>query len=236
MGHIFIVIYDILTAIKIKITLFWDVTRCSSVDVYQSFEVTSCNQLVVIKFRPVSGKWLMRIQYFIFLYLVVSRGSSVDITTGYWLDGLDSIPERDRFFSSQRSNRLWVPASLLSDRCRGLSPRGVKLPKRETGYSPALVSRSRMVELYLHSPVRLHGIVLNWLSKGKLCLTLCLIGRQRRWLLMRLSPKSDLLHVWCLTDESLIKVSSENIVFKKQNFKKEDLLSDVSKLSCLVLS
>jgi hypothetical protein len=29
-----------------------------------------------------------------------------------------------------------------------------------------LVPKPKMVELYLHSPVRLHGIVLNQLSKG----------------------------------------------------------------------
>jgi hypothetical protein len=39
--------------------------------------------------------------------------------------------------------------------------RGVKLTTRTH-----LVPTSRKVELYLHSPIRLHGVVLNYLSKG----------------------------------------------------------------------
>jgi hypothetical protein len=75
----------------------------------------------------------MRVQYFIILCLILSRGTSVDIAMGYGLDGLGSIPDRDRFFlfsiafrpflgSTQPSNR-WVP--------------GVKLPRREADHSPA---------------------------------------------------------------------------------------------------
>jgi hypothetical protein len=65
-----------------------------------------------------------------------------------------------------RPYQLWVPASLLSNGYwglfnRGLSGRGVNLTTHLH-----LVPRSRMVELYLHSPVCLHGIVLDWLSTG----------------------------------------------------------------------
>jgi hypothetical protein len=45
-----------------------------------------------------------------------------------------------------------------------LSP-GVKRPGRESDH-PHLVPRSRMMALYLHSPLRLHGVVLNQLNKG----------------------------------------------------------------------
>jgi hypothetical protein len=53
-GHIFIVIYEILRAVNIKITFFWDVTQCSSVDVDQGFGMTSYNKLAVIRCRPLS--------------------------------------------------------------------------------------------------------------------------------------------------------------------------------------
>jgi hypothetical protein len=37
----------------------------------------------------------------------------------------------------------------------------VKRPEREADHSPHLVPMSRMVELYHHSPIGLHGMVLN---------------------------------------------------------------------------
>jgi hypothetical protein len=40
-----------------------------------------------------------------------------------------------------------------------LSP-GVKRPGREAEHPPSLVLRSRMVELYIHSAIFLHGLVL----------------------------------------------------------------------------
>jgi hypothetical protein len=48
-----------------------------------------------------------------------------------------------RFFSPQRPDRLYGPPSLLSSMCHHL------------------VLRSRMVELYLHSPICLHGTMIN---------------------------------------------------------------------------
>jgi hypothetical protein len=38
---------------------------------------------------------------------------------------------------------------------------GGKRPRREAEHSPPLVLRSRMVELYLHSPIYLHVVVLR---------------------------------------------------------------------------
>jgi hypothetical protein len=75
--------------------------------------------------------------------------SSVGTATG-WPAGL-------RFFSSpQRPYRLCDPPSLLSSGHRGLFPLGLKLTTHLH-----LVPRSRMVELYLHSLICFHGIVLN---------------------------------------------------------------------------
>jgi hypothetical protein len=57
----------------------------------------------------------------------------------------------------------WVPGSL---------PRG-----HRADYSH-LVSRARMVDLYLHGPTRLHGVVLNQLCRRKLftCTVACSMG------------------------------------------------------------
>jgi hypothetical protein len=89
--------------------------------------------------------------------------SAVGITTDYGLGGCGSIPDKDKrfFFTPQRPDRLWGPPSLLSNGYCGLfhwgqSGRGVKLTTNSH-----LVQRSRMVELYLHFPTRLHGVVIN---------------------------------------------------------------------------
>jgi hypothetical protein len=73
----------------------------------------------------------------------------------------DSIPGRGKRFSSipKSPERLWGPHSLLFNEYRRLFPgengRGVKLTTHLH-----IMPRSRVVELYLHSPC-LHGIVLN---------------------------------------------------------------------------
>jgi hypothetical protein len=93
----------------------------------------------------------------------VSYLSSVSIATGYGLVGRGSIPGRGKRLVStpQRPDRLWGPPSLLYNVYLGpfqggLSGRGMKLTTHLR-----LTPRSRMVELYFHSPTRLHGVVLN---------------------------------------------------------------------------
>jgi hypothetical protein len=104
-----------------------------------------------------------------------SQDSSVSIGMGYGLDGLGSIPGRGkRFLSSPLcQKRLWGPPSLLSNGYQDLftweqSGRGMKLTTHLH-----LVPRSRMEELYLHSPIRLH---VWWLNKHKDNFTLPLQG------------------------------------------------------------
>jgi hypothetical protein len=95
------------------------------------------------------------------------RDSSVCMATGYDLNGSGSIPGSARFlFSPQRPDQLWGQPSLLSNGYRRLFPRvwsgrGVKLATHLH-----LVPRSRKLELYLHSPLCPHSIVLNYLSIG----------------------------------------------------------------------
>jgi hypothetical protein len=91
-------------------------------------------------------------------------------TTGW--DGLVSIPSRsNRLFSSpHRADRLWGPHNLLCNGYRGL------FPQRESGRSVKLtthlylVPMSTMVEVYLHSLMYLHGMVLNNYVQGQLYL------------------------------------------------------------------
>jgi hypothetical protein len=94
----------------------------------------------------------------IFRILIRSRDGSVGIAADYRLDDRGWIPDKGkRFFSTpQRPDGHWCPPSLLSNRYRGQSGRRVKLI-----IHLHLVPRSRMVELYLHSPTCLNGVALN---------------------------------------------------------------------------
>jgi hypothetical protein len=85
------------------------------------------------------------------------------IVTGYGLDDRGvgvRVPVGARIVSSpQGPDRLWGPPSLLSNGYHGLlrrlSGQGVKLT------TPKICWGQEYVDLYLHSPIRLHGIVLN---------------------------------------------------------------------------
>jgi hypothetical protein len=94
-----------------------------------------------------------------------SRDSAFGIVTGYGLydRGVGvRVPVGSWTFSSpQRPDRFCGSPSLLSGGHRGLFPRG----KSDRGVKLTIhlhpVPKSRIVELYLHSLIRLHGVVLN---------------------------------------------------------------------------
>jgi hypothetical protein len=78
-----------------------------------------------------------------------------------------AIPSPAMEFSSRPPERLWGPTNIVFIGYRGLFPHGwggwgVKLTAH---LHP--VPRSKLVELYLNSPIRLHGLVLNW-AQGQL--------------------------------------------------------------------
>jgi hypothetical protein len=95
-----------------------------------------------------------------------SRHSSVGIATGYGLDDRGAgvrIPVESRIFSSpHRPDRLWGPLSLLSYGYRGLFPQGLKRSGREADNSPpANAEVNKNLDLYIHLPIILYGVVKN---------------------------------------------------------------------------
>jgi hypothetical protein len=93
--------------------------------------------------------------------------SAVGIATGYEMDGLGSIPGNAKYCllhsvqTGYEAHPASYPMGTGNDFPVGKAVRGVKLTTHLH-----LVPRSRMVELYLYSLICLHGVVLNWLSKG----------------------------------------------------------------------
>jgi hypothetical protein len=93
-----------------------------------------------------------------------SRDSVVGIATGYWLDDRGvgvRVPVGSRIFSTSSRPALgstqppvqWVPGAL--------SP-GIKQQGREADHSPPTSAEVKKdVDLCIHSPIRLHGVVLN---------------------------------------------------------------------------
>jgi hypothetical protein len=75
-----------------------------------------------------------------------------------------SIPARNkRFFSTpQCPDILWGTIQSSNQCVLGAVSQGVKWPWHEADHSPLLVSRLRMVELYLDSPRRLHVVLVTW--------------------------------------------------------------------------
>jgi hypothetical protein len=80
---------------------------------------------------------------------------------GYELEDRGSILDRGKRFSLLHNVWLWSLASLLSKGYRRLFSRRLKGMGVKLTIHLHLVVRARMVELYLHSPIRLHGVMLN---------------------------------------------------------------------------
>jgi hypothetical protein len=100
------------------------------------------------------------------LYLVGrSRDSAVCIATSYGLDDRGvgvQVPVGARIFTSPcRPDRFWGSPNLLSNGHCGLSP-GVKRSGRESDHSPPASAQVKKMWIYTsHSPILLHGVVLN---------------------------------------------------------------------------
>jgi hypothetical protein len=79
-------------------------------------------------------------------------------------DDTDSIPSGGwEFFSSTPCpDRIWSSPRLLSSGYRGVHSLEVKRPRRVADHSPPSSTEVKeYVELYPHSPISLHGLVLS---------------------------------------------------------------------------
>jgi hypothetical protein len=110
-----------------------------------------------------------------------------------------SRPSTGNIFSfPRRPDWFWGPHRLLCNGHRELFHRGVKLITLLQ-----LVLRSRMLELYTHSPIRLHGVMLNQLGTGT---TLSFTGEVGGRIQNRRSS-SPVSVSFCFTLENLLGVS-----------------------------
>jgi hypothetical protein len=95
-----------------------------------------------------------------------SQDNVVGIATGYGLDDRGvgvRVPVGSRISSSPcRPDRLWGQPSLLSNGYQGLLPPEVKRPGREADQSlPTSAEVKKNMDVYIHSPIHLHGVVFN---------------------------------------------------------------------------
>jgi hypothetical protein len=96
----------------------------------------------------------------------VATPSAVGIETGYGLDGrVVGVPSPARykvFLFSVSSRPVLGPTQLPIQWAPGALAPGVKRPGRETDHSlPTIAGGQEYVDLHIHSPIHLHGLVLN---------------------------------------------------------------------------
>jgi hypothetical protein len=99
---------------------------------------------------------------------VGNQDSIVSIVTGYGLDdwGVEvRAPVGSRIFSSpSRPDWLWDPHILLSNGYWGLFPQGNAAREWSWPLTSNYCQGQENVDLYIHSPIHLHGVVLHLLS------------------------------------------------------------------------
>jgi hypothetical protein len=108
------------------------------------------------------------------IWQLCSRDSVVNIATGYGLDDQGvrvRVPVGLRIFSTSSRPALRSTQPPVQWVLRTLSSR-VKRLGREADHSPPTSAgvKKKNMDLYIHSPMCLHGIVLNYLNTGQLYL------------------------------------------------------------------
>jgi hypothetical protein len=115
-------------------------------------------------FFPFLGRVLNCYQCQSFLFRCVlwrNRDSAVSIVTGYGLESWGAgvrVPVGGIFPLCPSYRQVLGLSQPPSSGCRELFPRGWS----DRGVK--LSTLRNLVDLYIHSPIRLHGLVLNWLS------------------------------------------------------------------------
>jgi hypothetical protein len=94
---------------------------------------------------------------FLIIYFLNLLNYLVATAMDYGLDGRGSIPGNANL--SFTSSRPVLGSTQLS--IQRVVGGGLKRPGRKLNTYLHLAPRSRMVELYLHSPIRLHGMILK---------------------------------------------------------------------------
>jgi hypothetical protein len=92
---------------------------------------------------------------------VSSQESSVAIVMGYELYLISGRSKQQIFLFFTVSRLALAPIQPSIQWVLEVLSQGVQWLGHETKHSTPLVSRSWMVVLYLHSPIYLHGVVLN---------------------------------------------------------------------------
>jgi hypothetical protein len=110
---------------------------------------------------------------FFILYILLMRWSSryiaVAIANGYGLDDRGAgvrIPVGSRTFSSCRADRLWDPPTSCLMGTRGSFPEVKAAGAWSWPFTSNLCPGQENMDLYFHSPIRLHGVLLNEWSRG----------------------------------------------------------------------
>jgi hypothetical protein len=111
-----------------------------------------------------------------------SRGSRAGIPTAYWLDG-DRVPSGSRIFSTSPRPALGATQPPIQRVPWALSL-GVKRPSLESDHLPPNSSETKKTGINTSTPppIRLHGLVLNWLNTE----TILPFYRTRPWGLLSL--------------------------------------------------
>jgi hypothetical protein len=90
------------------------------------------------------------------LYICGSRDSSVGVASGYGLKGQGPVV-RVKAVHVQ----FWGPRSPLSIRYREISPGGKEAGTWSWSFTSKYCRDKKYMDIYIHSPIRLHGIALN---------------------------------------------------------------------------
>jgi hypothetical protein len=158
-----------LTLIHINNESFLFVVLCGALDTIVLFCLQFRKDVFLAKFAFIDNSCQnhfleIAVSFSIWFYFR-SRGSAVGIATGYGVDDRGVgvwLPVGSRIFSSPcLPDWLWGLPSFLSNAYRRLILRGKAARAWSWPLTSNLCQGQENVDLYIHSPIRLHGVVHN---------------------------------------------------------------------------